>query len=134
MPDFSEGKGAPLENGLNTTAHTQISVSHEDPDAHHVDIAQAEQEFNELSRQLTIRSEVVQSLTDSTATAHDVEKGAALEQQERFDLREYLTSSNDANQEAGIKHKVRVLFALKTATPPLTETRRMLELFGMICK
>ncbi|KAF8203885.1 pleiotropic drug resistance ABC transporter [Pholiota molesta] len=105
MPDFSEGKGAPLENGLNTTAHTQISVSHEDPDAHHVDIAQAEQEFNELSRQLTIRSEVVQSLTDSTATAHDVEKGAALEQQERFDLREYLTSSNDANQEAGIKHK-----------------------------
>lgn len=70
----------------------------------HVNVAEAEEQFNVLSRQLTIRSEGKSSKdTDSTTAAvGDLEKGAP----EHFDLREYLTSSNDANQKAGIKHKV----------------------------
>ena len=74
-----------------------------------VDVARAEAEFNELSRQLTIRSEKAidneQSQSSlSTRAGKDAEKGG--EEPETFDLREYLTSSNDANQRAGIKHKV----------------------------
>ncbi|KDR85534.1 hypothetical protein GALMADRAFT_234460 [Galerina marginata CBS 339.88] len=72
-----------------------------------VDVARAEKEFNELSRQLTIRSEAARSTsksTESTTAANDIEKGADA-YPDHFDLREYLTSSNDANQRAGIKHK-----------------------------
>ncbi|KAF8167550.1 pleiotropic drug resistance ABC transporter [Crassisporium funariophilum] len=75
--------------------------------SHHVNVIEAEGAFDELSRQLTIRSGAARSIsksTDSTTTAKDIEKGAALDT-ERFDLQEYLTSSNDANQKAGIKHK-----------------------------
>lgn len=76
---------------------------------HRVDVAGAETAFNELSRQLTIRSEAAMSTTDfadSVAATKDVEKGAV---SQPFDLHEYLTSSNDANQRAGIRHKVRIL-------------------------
>jgi ATP-binding cassette subfamily G (WHITE) protein 2 (SNQ2) len=85
-----------------TTPNTLISQQ--------VDVAQAEAEFNALSRQLTKRSELArqQSKSQSSVTAtlqQDVEK-ARVDEFDRFDLREYLTSSNDANQKAGIKHKV----------------------------
>lgn len=73
----------------------------------HVDVPKAEQEFNALSRQLTNKSEAARKRSKSnasSATAKDVEKAEA---DDRFDLREYLTSSNDTNQKAGIKHKVR---------------------------
>lgn len=85
-----------------TTPNTLIS--------HHVDVAQAEAEFNALSRQLTKRSELArqqnrsQSSVAGTLQQQDVEK-ARVDDFDRFDLREYLTSSNDANQKAGIKHK-----------------------------
>lgn len=65
------------------------------PSVHHVDVAKAEAEFNDLARQLT------QHTTGSAAP--DAEKG---QDPESFNLREYLTSSNDANQQAGIQHKV----------------------------
>jgi len=72
----------------------------------HIDVRRAEEEFDTLSRQLSNRSaNSIGKSTGSTATAHDPEKGLDADQ-ERFDLREYLTSSNDANQKAGIKHKV----------------------------
>ena len=47
-------------------------------------------------------------LSDATVRLEgDVEKGiVSKHSEEHFDLREYLTSSNDANQAAGIKHKV----------------------------
>lgn len=76
--------------------------------AHHVDVNRAEEQFNELSRQLSKRSEAARSgtrSTESTAASHDIEKGAKRDD-DHFDLREYLTSSNDANQNAGIAHKV----------------------------
>jgi len=76
--------------------------------SHHVDVEQAEAVFNDLARQLSRRSES----SASTAAVRDLEKdGDAVA---RFDLREYLSSSNDANQQAGIKHKVfRPVFAVR---------------------
>ncbi|THG96948.1 hypothetical protein EW026_g4983 [Hermanssonia centrifuga] len=75
-------------------------------DAHHVDVQQAEAIFNELSRALSHRSEQGQDKLRKESyspSEKDVEQGSGNEV--RFDLREYLQSSNDASQSAGIKHK-----------------------------
>lgn len=69
-------------------------------DAHHVDVREAEQTFNELSKTLSRRSEKANKHDSAISNVSDPEKA-----EEPFDLREYLTSSNDANQSAGIKHK-----------------------------
>ncbi|KAJ3718555.1 ABC-2 type transporter-domain-containing protein [Lentinula raphanica] len=75
---------------------------------HHVDVLSAEHQFNELSRQLS-RQYSINKSTHGTASVNtaplvkDIEKDAGEDQ--TFDLREYLTSSNDANQRAGIQHK-----------------------------
>jgi hemerythrin-like domain-containing protein len=69
----------------------------------HIDVRRAEEEFNTLSRQLSDRS--ANTIKESTDSFHDSEKGLDADE-EYFNLREYLTSSNDANQKAGIKHKV----------------------------
>lgn len=69
-------------------------------------VDRAREEFNALERSLTSHSKKSVKKTSSNDSS-DVEKAAAEDEEERFDLREYLTSSNDANQEAGIKHKVR---------------------------
>ncbi|KAF5385059.1 hypothetical protein D9615_001097 [Tricholomella constricta] len=76
-----------------------------------VDVIRAEQQFNDLARQLSIRSQEVsrkrsELSTTTVASAIDVEKAIQKgDSTEHFDLREYLSSSNDANQAAGIKHK-----------------------------
>jgi len=74
----------------------------------HVDgvVLRAEAEFNALSRQLTNHSAHKATHSDKKDHSMDIEK-AHDNDGDRFDLREYLTSSNDANQAAGIKHKVR---------------------------
>lgn len=81
------------------------------PSSHHVNVARAEEEFNALSRQLTVTSQMERQkskASSGTAEGKDIEKGGdTSEGYEQFNLREYLTSSNDANQQAGIKHKVR---------------------------
>jgi ATP-binding cassette, subfamily G (WHITE), member 2, SNQ2 len=70
-----------------------------------VDIRQAEAEFNQLQRFLSnddhSQSPKPEHLPKDLEKASDDE----IEAEERFDLREYLTSSNDASQAAGIKHK-----------------------------
>ncbi|KAG6881076.1 hypothetical protein C0993_002934, partial [Termitomyces sp. T159_Od127] len=78
----------------------------------HVDIIDAEEQFNALARQLSVQSREVHrkrsSLSEKTvgSPSPDLEKAElAGDATEQFDLREYLTSSNDANQAAGIKHK-----------------------------
>ena len=82
------------------------SASINELNSSHIDVRRAEEEFNTLSRQLSNRSaNSIRNTTDSTTTVRDPEKG--LDEEERFDLREYLTSSNDANQKAGIRHKVK---------------------------
>ena len=78
-----------------------------------IDIRHAEAEFVRLQRELSSPDH-----KDSAARARsptlkserlpkDIEKDADadVDAEERFDLREYLTSSNDATQAAGIKHK-----------------------------
>lgn len=69
----------------------------------HIDVHRAEEEFYTLSRQLSNRS--ANTIRKSTESFRDPEKGLDADE-ELFNLREYLTSSNDANQKAGIKHKV----------------------------
>ena len=77
-----------------------------------VNIEKAENSFNELSRQLTQGTIVDEGEHGDSSrvptsigkrTTNDLEKGEADEQP--FDLRDYLSSSNDANERAGIKHK-----------------------------
>ncbi|KAI0059439.1 hypothetical protein BV25DRAFT_1828964 [Artomyces pyxidatus] len=72
------------------------------PPGHHVDVADAEAQFNELSRQFSLQSPKIEN---EFKQSEDVEKGPGHETEDAFDLREYLTSSNDANQAAGIRHK-----------------------------
>ena len=80
--------------------------------ANRVDVQQAEAEFTQLRRDLSNsnsgdRATRAQSSTiQSEDLPHDLEKVSGdVVTEERFDLREYLTSSNDASQAAGIKHK-----------------------------
>ena len=81
------------------------------PTAGSVNIERAETSFHELSRQLTQGTVVDDeeqaagySRANESRKTRDVEKGG-LDAERPFDLREYLTSSNDANERAGIKHK-----------------------------
>jgi len=90
--------------------HTLVAVSRGEPEAdngHHIDIRSAEATFNQLSRALTQQSIERRSSPSSSGNEKDPEKGGhpGDSQEEPFDLREYLSSSNDANQSAGIKHK-----------------------------
>ncbi|KAF7797165.1 hypothetical protein EIP86_008357 [Pleurotus ostreatoroseus] len=85
------------------------TLRQDEVDSHHVDVQEAEELFNELSRALSRRSNPDNEKVNANASTYsasdqgkDLEKGG---QEERFDLREYLQSSNDANQSAGIKHK-----------------------------
>ncbi|KAG5635015.1 hypothetical protein H0H81_012718, partial [Sphagnurus paluster] len=77
----------------------------------HIDVDEAQQQFNDLARQLSIRSQELNKArsdisTPTAASANDVEKAIPdHDATPPFDLREYLTSSNDANEAAGIKHK-----------------------------
>ncbi|KAJ3545283.1 hypothetical protein NMY22_g2500 [Coprinellus aureogranulatus] len=71
------------------------------------DVIRAEAEFNALSSQLTVQAAGSQAMKKNSSgtlaqNSRDLEKA---ERSAGFDLREYLTSSNDKNQAAGIKHK-----------------------------
>ena len=75
-------------------------------DAHHVNVIEATAQFNELQRVLSVRSQQADSESERTRSINgkDPEKGGS-DDQETFDLREYLSSSNDQTQAAGISHK-----------------------------
>lgn len=80
------------------------------PSPAHVNIRQAEEEFTQLQRQLTHHDREGHAQSSTPQPEHlpkDLEKAPSndVEAEELFDLREYLTSSNDASQAAGIKHK-----------------------------
>ncbi|KAF8555113.1 pleiotropic drug resistance ABC transporter [Imleria badia] len=98
--------GRTITGSIPTANNAQHEVLEVDA-APHVDIKHAEDTFNELARQLSRHSVRIEQSkqTSRTATIYsgDLEKGD--EADRPFDLREYLTSSNDANQAAGIKHK-----------------------------
>jgi ATP-binding cassette, subfamily G (WHITE), member 2, SNQ2 len=87
--------------------HRSISST---PTAGSVNVDQAKTEFHELSRQLTqgtVTGDNERGIQSApTCASVDLEKGHDTSDSEQpFDLREYLTSSNDANEAAGIKHK-----------------------------
>ena len=80
--------------------------------ANRVDVLQAEAEFTQLRRVLSSSNSGDRAIRAQSPTLqpeylpHDLEKAPGdVEAEERFDLREYLSSSNDASQAAGIKHK-----------------------------
>lgn len=72
-----------------------------------VDIRQAEIEFAQLRRHFACHDDHAESSNSQPDLRKDIEKASSddLGAGEHFDLREYLTSSNDASQAAGIKHK-----------------------------
>ncbi|THH06687.1 hypothetical protein EW146_g9533 [Bondarzewia mesenterica] len=78
---------------------------------YHVDIQEAEEAFHVLSRQLTQGTVVSAPSRRNThgyadgGEKKDIEKGEIYPVGEAFDLREYLSSSNEAHEKAGIKHK-----------------------------
>lgn len=81
------------------TPADERTLRSDEPSEHHVDVQRAENVFNELSRALSRRSE------PEDHKGADIEKGDYQDDDGRFDLRDYLQSSNDAAQSAGIKHK-----------------------------
>ena len=106
-----------LYDQMRATEHEQAAPRSGDGDAtieivddSHVDVAQAENQFHVLERRMTQHStkdkdqDSVKTATVEGSNSDDPEKGKV--EPERFDLREYLSSSNDANAAAGIKHKV----------------------------
>ena len=78
-----------------------------------VDVSRAEEQFSELIRQISNESHRAhdipvrehQSIDKKLSNSFDQEKGELPLEEEPFDLREYLSSSNDKNTQAGIKHK-----------------------------
>ncbi len=112
----------PGPGGYYVTCHpnTPVFLSHmggayhsssSSPTPGSVNIEEAENSFHELSRQLTQGTVVDENEREHGAedtikkqTTGDLEKGE-IDLEQPFDLREYLSSSNDANERAGIKHK-----------------------------
>ena len=112
-----------LYDEMRATEHEQAAPHTGDGDAtieivddSHVDVAQAENQFHVLERRMTQHStkdkdqDSVKTATVEGSNSDDPEKGKV--EPERFDLREYLSSSNDANAAAGIKHKVCFSFSV----------------------
>jgi len=73
-----------------------------------VNVHEAEHDFQQLSKQLSRQLSNPANEKNgysSARSSRDVELGEMADGPP-FDLREYLTASNDANDKAGIKHKV----------------------------
>ena len=70
----------------------------------HVVVAQAEDDFGQVQQALST-PKIASKVAVRDSSSIDLEKGHDKDRQETFDLREYLTSSNDARAAAGIKHK-----------------------------
>ncbi|KAI0269180.1 ABC-2 type transporter-domain-containing protein [Gloeopeniophorella convolvens] len=71
-----------------------------------IDIQESEATFHTLSRQLTAHSSHTHDADHKGYGEKDVEKASLHDNGlEPFSLRDYLTSSNDANQAIGIQHK-----------------------------
>lgn len=73
-----------------------------------INVIRAKNEFDALARSLSKQSAQGQKSSNATVASQDDIEKVGKDASEQFDLREYLTSSNDAHQQAGIKHKVGV--------------------------
>ncbi|KAL0571220.1 ATP-binding cassette transporter snq2 [Marasmius crinis-equi] len=94
---------------LNDVEAQQAKHTPDDVDQGSVDVARAERQFEELSRSLSRQlssHSTTKKVIGGTEKTLDTDVERVISSDETvFDLREYLTSSNDANQQAGIKHK-----------------------------
>lgn len=73
-----------------------------------VDIVSAEQAFHRLERELSRESREARDEIEEKERlklGYDVEKAQGAPEAAQFDLREYLSSTNDAHQKAGLRHK-----------------------------
>ena len=87
-----------------TSRSSTLTLGREYDVRERVAISQAENDFGQVQQSLSTPravNEVVSYDSDSV----DLEGGRDRDSQEMFDLWEYLTSSNNANSAAGIKHK-----------------------------
>lgn len=82
------------------------AIGHQEaaPERTSIDISFAENAFHELARELSRHSQRSTTRASGSDTTVDLEKQAP-DQDAPFDLRDYLSSSNDANTAAGIQHK-----------------------------
>lgn len=95
-----------MMSALPSESPTLRDNSFDNNHSNQVDVLRAEETFNELSRQLSARSRRAWNESNGARKDRDLEKdGGESSQEEAFDLREYLSSSNDENQKAGIQHK-----------------------------
>ncbi|THH33132.1 hypothetical protein EUX98_g1017 [Antrodiella citrinella] len=83
--------------GDDRTLYDARTVEGDLTDVHHVDVNRAEETFHQLEKTLSRRS--------TSARKYDSDDNDPEKAELAFDLREYLSSSNDAYQSAGIKHK-----------------------------
>ena len=99
MTDTPASDTATLNDDIKRRSHNQVNVR------------QAQADFTQLQRELSRHGYEDHAQSSTPQPQHlpkDLEKAPSdedAEDEERFDLREYLTSSNDASQAAGIKHK-----------------------------
>ena len=101
-----------MSTALASDATSLATIGREDirPDEDHIDVDHAEAQFDHLQRALSKPdydegTKTVSSTPQQEKALKDIETASLAPVVERFDLREYLTSSNDASQAAGIKHK-----------------------------
>ncbi|KAI0804598.1 ABC-2 type transporter-domain-containing protein [Irpex lacteus] len=71
----------------------------------HIDVARSQEIFHELERELSTRSEGDGNRLGYTGVGHGHDLEKSCDDEGRFNLRDFLQSSNNANQSAGIKHK-----------------------------
>ena len=95
----------PPASSMTDTPTSNTSTLYHDRDIRdRVVVAQAETDFGQIQQSLAT-PKVSADVTFRDSSPVDLEKGNDEDRQEMFNLREYLTSSNDANAAAGIKHK-----------------------------
>jgi len=105
----------------NPAVHTELPQA-----SSGVDVDSAKVEFLQLEKQL---SNLPLDSTSASSSSDDLEKATPQEAaSSRFDLREYLQSSNDANQNAGIQHKARF-----SCVFPYTKTERLTCNIESVC-
>ena len=93
---------------------SQTPTLHEGDVGSQVDIQGAERAFHRLEREASRASDNALRISRNTfneknaikeSENYDAEKAEFKNGEEPFDLKEYLSSSNDKNTQAGIKHK-----------------------------